>query len=101
MGAEPEYMAEVMGKFAKMFNDADANGDGRLNLEEYKVFNAAARADATANGEWLDADSHDEDNYALLNSVTAEDGFTMADMHQIMGPWMAKMNELKDANEAQ
>merc|ERR1712110_654655 len=39
----PEFMAEQMGKFGKMFNDADTNGDGRLNLEEYKVFNAAAK----------------------------------------------------------
>merc|ERR1711997_847842 len=82
MREEPEFMAEQMGKFGKMFSDADTNGDGRLNLEEYKAFNAAAKAVAIAENEWT------------------EDGFTMAEMQQIMGPWMAKMTELKNADEA-
>ena len=38
MREEPEFMAEQMAKFGKMFSDADTNGDGRLNFEEYKAF---------------------------------------------------------------
>merc|ERR1711997_968809 len=100
MREEPEFMAEMMGKFAKMFSDADTNGDGRLNLEEYRVFSATTKAEAVANGDWREAGDHDEDNYAIMNSVSAEDGFTMAEMQQIMGPWMAKFTELKNADEA-
>merc|ERR1711997_986935 len=100
MREEPEYMAEMMGKFGKMFSDADTNGDGRLNLEEYRVFSATTKAEAVANGDWREAGDHDEDNYAIMNSVSAEDGFTMAEMQQIMGPWMAKFTELKNADEA-
>merc|ERR1712110_1086227 len=81
MREEPEFMAEQMGKFGKMFNDA-------------------AKADAIASNDWTEAGDHDDSNYAILNSVSAEDGFTMAEMQQIMGPWMAKMTELKNADEA-
>ena len=98
MREEPEFMAEMMGKFGKMFSDADTNGDGRLNLEEYKAFSAATKAIAIAEGDWTEADNHDEENYAIMNSVSAEDGFTMSEMQQCMGPWMAKMTELKNAD---
>ena len=98
MREEPEFMAEMMGKFAKMFGDADTNGDGRLNLEEYRVFSAATKAVAVADGDWREAGDHDEENYAIMNSVSAEDGFTMAEMQQTMGPWMAKFTELKNAD---
>ena len=98
MRSEPEFMAEQMGKFAKMFSDADTNGDGRLDLEEYRVFSAATKAIALADGDWREAGDHDEENYAIINSVSAEDGFTMAEMQQTMGPWMAKFTELKNAD---
>ena len=98
MRAEPEFMAEQMTKFGKMFSDADTNGDGRLNLEEYRVFQASAKAAAVAEGEWTDAEDHQEADYNIINSVSAEDGFTIAEMQQIMGPWMAKMTELKEAD---
>ena len=100
MREEPEFMAEQMAKFGKMFSDADTNGDGRLNLEEYKAFQAAAKVDATANNEWVEAAPDMDGDYAILNSVSAEEGFTIAEMQQIMGPWMAKMTELKNADEA-
>ena len=99
MNEEPEYMAEVMGKFGKMFSDADSNGDGRLNLEEYRAFLAAAKADAISTGDWTEVDDHVEENYAIVNSISAEDGFTMAEMQQTTGPWMAKMTELKNADQ--
>ena len=100
MREEPEFMAEQMGKYGKMFSDADTNGDGRLNLDEYKLFNAAAKAMAIAENEWIEAGDHNDSDYAIMNTVSAEEGFTMAEMQQIMGPWMAKMTELKNADEA-
>ena len=99
MREEPEYMAEMMGKFGKMFSDADTNGDGRLNLEEYRAFSAATKAEAISTGDWTEADDHVEENYAIVNSISAEDGFTIDEMKQTMGPWMAKMTELKNADQ--
>ena len=101
MREEPEFMAEQMTKFGKMFADADSNGDGRLNLEEYRAFSAATKAEAESAGEWREAGDRDEENFAILNSVSAEDGFTLAEMQQVMGPWMAKFTELKNADAAQ
>ena len=63
MREEPEFMAEQMGKFGKMFSEADVNGDGRLNLEEYRNFSTSAKADAAASGDWNEAGDHDEENY--------------------------------------
>ena len=60
---DPEFMAEKMVQVSKMFSDADVNGDGRLNLEEYRTFNTAVKADAANTGEWIEADDHDEENY--------------------------------------
>ena len=101
MREEPAFMAEQMAKFGKMFADADGNGDGRLNLEEYRAFSATTKAEAESLGEWREAGDRDEENFAILNSVSAEDGFTMAEMQQVMGPWMAKFTELKNADAAQ
>ena len=101
MREEPEFMAEQMTKFGKMFSDADTNGDGRLNLEEYRAFSAATKAEAESAGEWREAGDRDEENFAILNSISAEDGFTMAEMQMVMGPWMAKFTELKNADAAQ
>ena len=84
-----------------MFRVYDTNGDGRLNLEEYRVFSTAAKAEAAANGDWNESGDHDEENFAIMNSISAEEGFTIAEMQQVMGPWMAKFTELKNADAAQ
>ena len=95
---DPEFMAEQMVKVGKMFSEADVNGDGRLNLAEYRSFQTAIKADAANAGEWIEADDHDEENYSFLNAVDAEDGFTMEQMQQVLGPWMAKFKELETAD---
>ena len=52
------------------------------------------RAMKEENGEWHESD-HVEENYAICNSISEGDGFTMAEMWAVMTPWMAKFDELK------
>ena len=70
-----------MEKMNKAWNDADANGDGKLDLAEYRTFDAAMRAMKAADGEWDEAESHAEESYNIANSISEGEGFTMAEMH--------------------
>ena len=86
-----------MAKMQQAWDDADANNDGKLDLAEYRVFDAAMRAMKTADGEWHESD-HAEANYGIGNSLSEGDGITMAEMRQAMAPWLAKFEELKAAD---
>ena len=55
------------------------------------------RALKEADGEWHESD-HAEENYNIVNSIGDGDGFTMQQMRSIMGPWLAKFEELKAAD---
>ena len=92
------YKNEEMAKFTKMYTDADTNGDGKLDRAEYTVFADAVRAAKAAEGEWDDQENFDDVDYEMMNSISEGDGFTMADMWTIFGPWMAKFEELKAAD---
>ena len=83
----------------RAFNMADNNQDGRLSREEYGFFYAGMIDSAASNGEWIEEGDHVDEDYAIINSVSAEDGFTMAEMQQVMGPWLAKMGELQEADQ--
>ena len=95
------YKAEHMGRFATTFTEADSNGDGKLVLAEYQVFEQKMRDFKIADGDWVEAEMPYERNYNVANSVSEGDGVTMADMGAVMKPWMAKFLELKAADEAQ
>ena len=47
---DENFKAEHMAKFNKAWSDADANGDGRLDLNEHKAFEATMRAMKEADG---------------------------------------------------
>ena len=79
-----------MAQITQCFTDADADGNGALNLEEYRTFEASTRKIAIDDGDWREADPKIEETYALMNAVSEGEGFTMADMFATMGPWMAK-----------
>ena len=44
----------------KAWAEADANGDGRLDLQEYIAFNNATRTMQMADGHWVEANSNSE-----------------------------------------
>ena len=89
-----------MAEYAKMFSDADANGDGVLDEAEYRVFMAAGVAKGRSEGHFVD-DSEEKiaRGYALGNRVTpGVEGVSMADIGATMPIYHAKFNELKAAD---
>ena len=100
MGADEEFKNQRQQEMQNAWNEADADGDGKLNLAEYRVFEQKRREMKESNGEWHESD-HAEANYAILNSLSAGDGFTQAEMYSTFVPWMAKWEEVKAADEAQ
>ena len=55
------------------------------------------RALKEADGDWHESD-HAEANYAIVNSVSEGDGYTMAEMWAVMGPWRQKWEAIKAAD---
>ena len=98
MKNEPEFRAEMMGKMTQMWNEADANQDGKLDLAEYKNWQASMDALAVERGDWRESGDHSEENYNLCNQIGEGDGITQAEMFSIMGPWMKIFEELKAAD---
>ena len=99
-GADEEFKNQRKQEMENAWNEADVDGDGKLNLAEYRVFEQKRREMKESNGEWHESD-HAEANYAILNSLSAGDGFTQAEMYSTFAPWMAKFEEVKAADEAQ
>ena len=73
------FKTEHLNKMAQAFTDADADGDGMLNLAEYRVFDAAMRKMKVDAGEWHESD-HAEENWNIGNSLSDDDGVTMAEL---------------------
>ena len=82
----------------KAWSDADTNGDGKLDRAEFGTWSAAMRAHKASEGEWNEPEVNDDTDYEIMNGVSEGDGFTMAEMMQVFGPWMAKFEELKAAD---
>ena len=98
--ADEEFKNQRMAEYAKMFGDADANGDGVLDEAEYRVFCAAGVAKGRSEGHFVD-DSEEKfaRSYALANQITAGvDGISMADLGATMPIYHAKFAELKAAD---
>ena len=98
--ADEEFKNQRMAEYAKMFADADANGDGVLDEAEYRTFCAAGVAKGRSEGHYVD-DSEEKfaRSYALANRVTpGVDGVSMADLGATMPIYHTKFNELKAAD---
>ena len=91
------FRTEHTNRMTQAWNDADADGDGKLNLAEYRVFDAAMRKFKVDAGEWHESD-HAEENWNIANSLSAADGCTWEELRAVMKPWMVKFEELKAAD---
>ena len=49
---DQEFIAELMGKMTAAFQEADANGDGRLDADESRTFYGRLQANAAEGGEF-------------------------------------------------
>ena len=96
---DPAMKAEMHAKMTQMWTDADADQDGKLNLAEYRVWQGNMDAMAIERGDWRESGDHMEENYNISNMISEGDGVTMAEMFMVMGPWMAKFEELKAADQ--
>ena len=84
----------------ELWAEADENQDKLLNREEYRKFKNLMTQEAVQQGDWKDPNDHTDEDYALMHSIQNNDkGISMDDMMRIMGPWMAKFEELKQQDE--
>ena len=94
---DEDFKNQHMARMNNAWNEADADGDGKLNLQEHKNWENKMRALKEADGDWHESD-HAEANYAIANSVIEGDGYTMAEMWAVMGPWRQKWEAIKAAD---
>ena len=95
--SKEEVKQERMAKLGEAFTQADANGDGLLNAEEYLTFQTLMQNAAAERGDFVDRrDGYPAKWFALANRVNGEtDGATMQDFMTVMGSVMVTMMALK------
>ena len=97
---DENFREERMQKMQELWAEADENQDKLLNREEYRKFKNLMTQEAVQQGDWKDSNDHTDEDYALMHSIQNNDkGISMDDMMRIMGPWMAKFEELKQQDE--
>ena len=73
------------------FAEADANGDGRLDMEEHLTYMRISNEHEQKQGKFIFTDADIlAANYRIFNCVSAEEGYTLAEMMSVFGPVMAE-----------
>ena len=95
-----EKKAEELARISADFAACDANGDGRLNEEEFTAFFAKQREQRAREGNDIEpmADSASR-CFALLNQISEGDGFTIEDFFAGYGAMRQGMLDLKAAGQ--
>ena len=99
--SDPEFGAAEMTKMYTDFDEADADKDGKLNLEEWKTFVGKMKDAEIAKGHWWNPVDTTDDMYALHNRHTEGEGITISDFEASMGVWMEKWGPMREASRAQ
>ena len=85
-----------------MFNESDADGNGRLNRQEYRTLVDKVQDEAREKGQFVEpVPEHFDITYDLFNEISGgEEGFTYQEQLSYSGKMMAMYGELKAADEA-
>ena len=97
MQESPEAMNKMMAEASADFAEADANGDGVLDLAEYTTFHNKQIATWRERGHFVDArEDQIGITFQILDEYNTEtQGISEADYLTMMGIWMGKFEELK------
>ena len=106
MAGDEEKKAAAMAELSQWFTTADANGDGRLDRDEYFAFCDLANAKTAELGHFTGSQEMRNETqagfYQASNSIDpSNDGISMAEMMMVMGVAMKKSMELRAAWEAE
>ena len=91
---DEDHKTQTLAKLTAIFDATDVNGDGKLDLAEYKVFDDAINKSAIDDGKWVETKNQDEDYTNILNAIGEGEGISFAELKAVWGPWMAKFKEL-------
>lgn len=94
--ADEAKKTAMMQEYKDRFSAADADGDGRVNRAEFTAMKEAERAAETAKGRPVAPAEFQNDDmeFAVLNSASAEDGFTFEEYRGVGEMIEARIGEL-------
>ena len=100
IGSDEEFKATFLATLSSQWSEADANNDGKLNLEEFRTFADVRVAyekseyNIYVKETWPD---NWEEFYGCIDAISEGDGVVVGDFFRMLKPWMAKYRELKAA----
>ena len=95
LSGDQEYISGKMASLNALFVESDANGDGRLNFDEYNVFEAGLIEQSKADGTFVEPRAdHTQRTWEVYSGVNpAEEGFSYAEWLGAAGKFMAYYKE--------
>ena len=102
MHGNPEYMQVEIARLQADFDSSDADGNGRLNAAEFKVYQEKQMANSQTVGMYVEPlEGLWDREYALYNEITGgEEGFSFGEYMGLIGRQLGVVRQLKDADEA-
>jgi Ca2+-binding EF-hand superfamily protein len=97
MHEDQEFASTTMAGLTEAWNGSDADGDGKLNLEEFLAYITTTKAKETEAGCYVRPDPENTRTtalYHIANSIGEGEGLVQMDFFSTMGPWMAKYLEV-------
>ena len=96
--ADPEHRNRFLGQLMKEWAESDLDGDGKLNIDEFRIF--AAKRVETNRGYGCYLKDDWDDNYvsffAMLNAISEGEGLVVSDFMRMLGVWAPKYKELNE-----
>ena len=97
LSGDSEMVGKMMAEQLEFFNSCDANGDGVLNLEEWRAYGQKNVEKAANEGTFYDSRPETwEKMYGIFNDAnSATDGVSYADWTACMGVFSKVHEEMK------